>query len=209
MARQQTRFTVDTDITASHHNAALIGNTEGVVFQLDELGAPPVFDDAALDSLHTLGFTAIAGGNLDNILRINVTDFSTFDLNLDGGGGFNTLSFAGSANGVTVDLSDRTTRTIDNFQQIIGTGFDDVIIGDDQPHVLDGGGGSNIIAGGAGDDIIYSGGGGSDLVDGGGGYNTLSYERAATLLDNQGNPFGAIFDPLNGNVIYSLSGRGT
>ncbi|HEX2582046.1 MAG TPA: calcium-binding protein, partial [Dongiaceae bacterium] len=46
-------------------------------------------------------------------------------------------------------------------------------------------------------------------VDGGGGYNTLSYERAATLLDNQGNPFGAIFDPLNGNVIYSLSGRGT
>ena len=110
---------------------------------------------------------------------------------LTGGGGIDTVSYAGAAARVWVDLvaGTGTTDTNNNdvedpgapmnpdeqdaltdIDNIIGSGFDDVLSGDAQ---------ANAISGGAGADTL-SGGGGDDTLQGGDGIeiDTLSYASA-------------------------------
>jgi Ca2+-binding RTX toxin-like protein/streptogramin lyase len=54
-----------------------------------------------------------------------------------------------------------------NFQDVIGTPFDDLIVGSNEGNVIDGGAGEDIVRGGGGTDQIY-GGPGQDYLDGGG-----------------------------------------
>ncbi len=108
-----------------------------------------------------------------------------FDL-FDGGAGVDSVSFAGYASGVTVDLAalglyegDLRRITLTNVENVQGTRYDDRLTGNGAANLLTGGLGADIIAGGAGDDVI-EGGYGGDILTGGAGIDTLSYENART-----------------------------
>ncbi|WP_135467794.1 calcium-binding protein [Crenalkalicoccus roseus] len=95
---------------------------------------------------------------------------------LDGGAGRNTASFAGREAGVTVLLEaglelGSGTRLL-NIHSLIGSSFDDVLIGD---------AGANWLFGGDGDDYI-EGGGGNDTLVGGAGENVLTGGTGADLF---------------------------
>jgi Ca2+-binding RTX toxin-like protein len=99
------------------------------------------------------------------------------DDRLDGGVGIDTASWAGSATGVTVDLSL-------TGPQATGAGMDTLVAienlqgGNGHDRLL-GNGGNNRIDGGAGDDTLH-GGPGDDRLDGGVGIDTASWAGSAT-----------------------------
>ncbi len=93
---------------------------------------------------------------------------------LDGGAGTDTVSYATSAAGVTVNLALTTAQVsagdaagdiLSNFENLTGSAFDDVLTGDAS---------LNVLTGGAGDDVL-EGGAGADTLDGGSGSDTASY----------------------------------
>ena len=103
---------------------------------------------------------------------------------IDGGDGIDTVVYAGSSSGVTVDLGagmasggdatgpvqivGRGTTIRDDFlvnlENVIGSTHDDYLIGDDNDNELSGGAGDDRLAGGAGANIL-NGGAGSDTAD--------------------------------------------
>jgi Ca2+-binding RTX toxin-like protein len=94
---------------------------------------------------------------------------------LDGGADTNTLSYAGSTAGVTVDLlantasgGDATGDVVANFTNILGTTLADNLAGNEFANTIDGGAGNDTISGGEGDDRLISGEG-NDIVTGGAG----------------------------------------
>ena len=91
---------------------------------------------------------------------------------LTGGTGSDTAWYGGASSGVKASLSDASANTGEasgdaytNIENLYGSGFGDVLIGD---------GSANRIQGGAGDDEL-EGGAGRDSLDGGAGEDTLSY----------------------------------
>lgn len=101
---------------------------------------------------------------------------------LDGGDGSDTLSYTGSQAAVSVDLTnqmvtggDATGDTIANFENAVGSGFSDFILGNDQNNRLSGGGGLDFINGSGGNDVL-SGGAGDDsfAFTTGGGHDTIT-----------------------------------
>lgn len=103
---------------------------------------------------------------------------------LDGGDGIDTVIYAGSSEGVMIDLANGTASggDADGPVQIVGRGtvirhdilvdvenavgsfFDDHIIGNDQANELSGGSGNDTLSGGEGADTL-NGGAGSDTAD--------------------------------------------
>ncbi len=89
-----------------------------------------------------------------------------------GGPGNDTVSYSYAGNGVTVDLQAGTAvvtatdhDTIQTVENIIGSDYNDILLGD---------AGANNIQGGLGDDFI-NGRTGNDIIDGGAGNNTISF----------------------------------
>ena len=89
---------------------------------------------------------------------------------LDGGAGEDWLSYRGSNAGVRVNLGDNTVSgghaegdTIVNFENLTGSGHDDVLTGDAGANQLDGGQGDDVLDGGAGGDRL-AGGAGEDIA---------------------------------------------
>ena len=98
---------------------------------------------------------------------------------LDGGAGNDTVSYASSGNAVTVDISRAGAQTstgdasgdiLSNFENIVGSDFNDTLTGTS---------GINVISGGQGNDLLI-GGAGADVLDGGADTDTVSY-AASTL----------------------------
>ena len=92
---------------------------------------------------------------------------------LDGGDGIDTVTYAGSASGVTVDLAagtgtggDAEGDTLANIEILNGSAHDDV---------LKGGSGAETISGGNGDDRV-EGGLGADVLDGGSGADIAVFD---------------------------------
>ena len=94
---------------------------------------------------------------------------------LDGGAGTDTVSYSGSDGAVTVDLEAGTGEgghaegdVIMDVENVLGSGYGDV---------LGGNSGANRLDGGDGDDIL-DGGAGADRLLGGAGMDTVSYARS-------------------------------
>ena len=95
-----------------------------------------------------------------------------------GGEGENTVSYAYSGSPVVADLQMLTTNigglargdTYAGIEKLIGSEYDDVLLGDDQV---------NHLVGGAGNDFLQ-GRMGNDIIDGGDGSDTVSYEGETT-----------------------------
>ena len=83
---------------------------------------------------------------------------------LKGGAGTDTASYTGSMMGVMVDLAagtgmggDAEGDTLDDIENVTGSGHDDTLYGDARKNALDGGEGADMLRGGAGADTIDGG----------------------------------------------------
>ncbi len=114
---------------------------------------------------------------------------------LDGGAGGDYLSYAGSWEGVSVDLGAKTASggdaegdVISNFEGLIGSEAGDDLRGDDAFNVIYGGAGDDTIDGAAGNDYLtgedghdtFVGGAGADTMDGGDGFDMVSYAASSS-----------------------------
>ncbi|MBV9584134.1 MAG: hypothetical protein JO213_04535 [Alphaproteobacteria bacterium] len=125
---------------------------------------------------------------------------------IDGGSGTNTVDYASAPEGVNVDLTAGTaangyggTDTISNVQNVVGSGFDDVITGSPFGGTLDGG---------AGDDTLIAGDGNTRLI-GGSGNNTLKGGSGTVTADYSGAPSGVTVDLGTGIAANGYGGTDT
>ncbi len=157
--------------------------------------------------LSIVGPQNTVGAGNDTLLNIQNVTGSAFndtlagtsgDNVIDGGVGVDTLTYAGSGAGVTMNLSLATaqitggsgTDTVRNIENLTGTDFNDVLTGSAFANILTGGAGDDTISGAAGNDTIYGGdgndlllgGAGNDTIDGGAGINTASYADATLAV---------------------------
>jgi Ca2+-binding RTX toxin-like protein len=127
-----------------------------------------VFGDAGNDSLYGGdGDDQLNGGDGNDVLISGAGADA-----MDGGAGTDTVSYAGSATGVTIGLAgtpgvggDAQGDTLTGIENLYGSSFADHLTGDAN---------ANTISGGAGDDVI-TGGGGADVLKGGAGNDTFVY----------------------------------
>ncbi len=168
---------------------------------------------------NTAANTIIAGAGNDQIFGDDGNDTLTGGTGadaLDGGVGSDTASYAGASARVEAALwqgggsvGDALGDTYSGIENLRGSQFDDLLVGDKNANgliggdgndiiygggaddVLDGGAGADVITGGAGDDIltggigddILQGDGGADTLTGGGGSDTASYASAASRVE--------------------------
>ncbi|NJL70544.1 MAG: cadherin-like domain-containing protein [Candidatus Competibacteraceae bacterium] len=113
---------------------------------------------------------------------------------LDGGDGVDVASYRFASAAVAVDLSagigtggEAANDTLTSIENIIGSDFNDVLVGDQQVNelhalagndVLAGGGGADVLWGDSGDDVLR-GGTVADVLNGGNGIDFASYADAA------------------------------
>lgn len=128
-----------------------------------------------------MGADQLRGGDGDDLIEGGGGD----DL-IDGGAGVDTVSYANAPGAVVVNLSvngynatgiDGQDRIV-NVENVIGSGFDDVIIGGSAANRLEGGDGNDRLEGRGGTDILI-GGAGADVMIGGG--------NADMMIGGQGN----------------------
>jgi hypothetical protein len=108
---------------------------------------------------------SILGGGTGN--RFNVLSSPTnATLSIDGGAGLNTLDYSAFGQGANINLAVGTATglgRIQNITNVIGSAFDDLIVGDARANGLRGGDGRDVIIGGQGADLIEAGNG-EDLL---------------------------------------------
>ncbi|HZF70559.1 M10 family metallopeptidase, partial [Sulfuricurvum sp.] len=189
---------------------------------------------SGIDTL--LNIENLIGSSYNDILSgdsyNNIIDAGLGNDIVNGGGGIDTLSYATATAGVTVYLSASSAQntggsgidTIKNFENITGSNYDDVLVGNVS---------GNVINGLAGNDFVYAGtSSASDTYDGGAGIDTISYLNATagvtvylstTKAQNTGgsgidtligfeNITGSNYDDVlvgnvSGNVINGLAGN--
>jgi Ca2+-binding RTX toxin-like protein len=164
---------------------------------------PQVTGGAGTDTVSN--FENLRGGNANDRLTgnsgNNVLEGGAGNDTLDGGAGTDTLSYQSATLGVTVDLGLTTaqvtggagTDTISNFENLIGSAFNDTLSGNS---------GNNVLNGGAGADTLsYQLAGGGVTVDLGrttaqatGGAGTDTIANFENLIGSDGN------DSLSGNA---------
>ena len=108
---------------------------------------------------------------------------------LEGGSGFDFASYDGSPAGVGVNLKtgqgsggDAQGDTLMNIEGVMGSAYNDVLVGDDGHNHLEGGGGNDTLIGGEGDDTLL-GQEGNDTLKGGGGDDKLFAGPGDDYLD--------------------------
>ena len=115
-----------------------------------------------------------------------------------GGEGLDQALYRLSNRGVTINLLRGEGRgghaegdTLESVENVEGSGFRDVLIGDFGSNVLNGGDGNDVLNGLAGDDTLFGGAGndvlvggaGNDMLDGESGFDTVTYIRSAEGVD--------------------------
>ncbi|NBJ12442.1 calcium-binding protein [Microvirga arsenatis] len=116
---------------------------------------------------------------------------------LEGGAGFDIASYAPSAAGVTVTLSNVVQHTGEaagdtflSVEGLVGSEHADVLTGDNLGNRLEGGAGNDVLDGDGGGDALYGDDGddrmfsgiSADTLDGGAGRDTVSYYHSLTAV---------------------------
>ena len=177
---------VDGPLTVDLVAGTLTGNGSDTLASIEgSLGSPGddvmVGDDADNDfvGLGEGDDTVDAGGGDDLVDGGDGAD------DLDGGAGTDLLGNLDASAGMTIDLGAGTTShgdTFANFEDIIGTFFDDVITGNTGPNTIEGADGADKLSGLAGDDVLFGGwsdgfdDGSPDSADGGDGTDQCDAE---------------------------------
>ncbi len=164
------------------------GSPEGVIVNLSTNTATFPDDGDSIDS-HANGdeisnFENITGSASNDTLTgdgsANVLTGGAGADEIDGGAGTDTANYKGAAAGVTVNLSDDTASggdaegdSLDNIENITGTGLNDTLTGDGSANVLTGGRGNDMLEGLAGADRLW----------GEAGNDTLSYASSDAAVN--------------------------
>lgn len=107
------------------------------------------------------------------------------DIFIDGGYGYDNVSYTPSSHGVEVDLSSPASSLI-NIENLAGSRFNDILQGDGKNNGISGDSGNDIIHGLGGDDTI-SGGSGQDYLYGDAGNDTISLDDSDVASGGLGN----------------------
>jgi Ca2+-binding RTX toxin-like protein len=131
---------------------------------------------ASIENIIGSAFADILTGNINaNVLKAGAGDDVLVgsgggDL-MDGGDGNDTADYSASGAAVNVNLAtnvatggDAQGDTFKNIENLAGTKFNDVLVGDAGANTIKAGDGSDIVSGGAGADVL-DGGAGIDLLD--------------------------------------------
>jgi Ca2+-binding RTX toxin-like protein len=109
-----------------------------------------------------LGVDILTGGRLNDTFSFSLLDPWT-DL-INGAGGTDTVDYSDIFHGVMVNLAQGTTRAwspgsvsaptqfLSNIENVVGTQWNDFLVGNDLDNVLEGGGGGDVLNGGMGSD---------------------------------------------------------
>ena len=153
---------------------------------------------------------------------------------IDGGEGIDTAVYTGSNEGVYADMSinlyfggHATGDTLTGVENLIGSSYDDVLVGYTGTNVLTGAAGNDALFGAFDDDTLLggkdndtlTGGTGADVFNGGDGTDTASYLTAAAGLtvslttgtgtgDAQGDTFTSIENLTGSGFTDTLVGDG-
>ena len=162
-------FTSQATVNLSAQTATIAGNVSTVV-NIENITGSAYGDILTGSSVSNIihgesGDDTISGNDGSNVL--------------DGGDGIDTLSYSFYSNsvdnkGLTIDMSTGNAihgtyeDLVSNFENLVGTDYDDVLTGNTN---------INTISAGAGDDIVYATAG-NDTYDGGTGTNTLDYSKS-------------------------------
>lgn len=108
---------------------------------------------------------------------------------INGSAGIDEASYAGSSEAIVIDLDrdiaeggDATGDSLKNIEAVLGTIFDDYIMGDRGENFFHGSGGRDSLFGAAGDDWL-DGGDGDDFLVGGEGDDTLRSGQGADTIE--------------------------
>ncbi|GAB1476510.1 hypothetical protein MASR2M70_13440 [Bacillota bacterium] len=114
------------------------------------------------------------GGALED--RFKFFSGASFDGNIDGRGGIDTLDYSSLTAGIEVDLNtglaSAVSAGVTGIENVRGGSGNDIIRGDNKNNHLEGGPGNDMLYGEGGDDIL-DGGAENDELYGGGGNDTL------------------------------------
>lgn len=141
-------------------------------------GADVLYGGVGNDTLYSgAGAMHMQGDGGNDVLHIDA-DF-VGSATVWGGNGTDTLNLSAALDGVTVDLAALFANGISfsisvaEVENVVGSGFADVITGNDSNNQLRGGNGNDSLFGGVGADTL-SGEAGADRLEGGGGNDVLS-----------------------------------
>ncbi len=187
----------DDTITAA--SLTITGTTTAVITATGALGTRVyTLSNFDIKKISSTNFTFADGSKLQigdgTVTGTVVSDDSAntitgteYDDYLDGQGGSDTVSYASSLSGVTVDLTTSTAQDtlgagvdkILNIENIIGSAFNDTLIGTSGDNTLNGGTGIDNLNGGAGNDtyIVTAG----DIITDSGGTDTVQSSADWTL----------------------------
>ena len=159
------------------------------------------------------GDDIVSGGNGNNLFQVTIGSSPTLINDGTNPAAINTIDLSRTAWALTVDLGitgvpqvvdgtkGDTLQLVGQFQNLVGTSYDDRLFGNDDNNEIRGGGGDDLLFGGAGNDTVISGskaggkatlggGTGSDIIFGGAGNDTLG---AGSFGPNM------VYTPGNGN----------
>jgi Ca2+-binding RTX toxin-like protein len=128
---------------------------------------------------------------------------------IDGGGGDDTLTYAGAATGVVVRLNHGDvpndgfggTDTITGVQNITGTAFNDIIIGEVGANTLTGGGGYDVLVGLDGNDVLVGGSGAANELYGGTGNDIYYVDADDTIVELGGEGIDSVVTTRNAQLL--------
>jgi hypothetical protein len=133
----------------------------------------------------------VDAGQSDDTFKM--TETKQPKLVIDGGGGRNTLDYSAytSGVGVTVNLTDGTVDRVSklsNVENIIGTQYADILVGDANANSIQGTGGRDLIIGGLGADTLDGGADEDILIGGTTAYDTIdkSLQAISTAWNGPG-----------------------
>ncbi len=170
---------ITVDLTTNANNT---GAAKGDVYTLVRNVVGTTFNDV------------LTGNASDNIL----TGGAGIDV-LNGGGGNDTAGYGSATAGITVSLANMSLNTgeavgdiFDSIENLMGSGFDDVLTGNTA---------ANVLLGGVGNDTL-DGGAGTDTLIGGVGNDIYMLDVAADVVTENANEG---IDTVNIGATYTLS----
>ncbi len=151
----------------------VIGSNQGSEWYIQP--DPGIIGNFSTDSV--VGFESFQAGSGNDYIRVMASSMPNPTLKaVSGGGGSDTLSFSWIETGVSISLATGSSSIFANgvsqFENVVGTLYDDFIEGNNLDNILIGLAGNDQILGLNGNDILL-GGAGNDLLSGGAGRDLL------------------------------------